>query len=214
MNFTKEQFSELLKAELSKNGKKLAMSDRTLNGQVEKIYGRLERANEERELAEVVADYLSDFEEIDGNIRYDNSQFVTQWNKEHQVPKEKETEKKKPIDMTGLDEELFAKVKALEEYVNKTKYDTEVSAKRKEVMAAFAEKGIKDEAWASGYLKKLNITPETDVETEVADALALYNKSLARVTPTPTPGSARGKEEDYSKEFDDVIRSLKSSRGE
>lgn len=213
MNFTKEQFSELLKAELSKNGKKLAMSDRTLNGQVEKIYGRLERANEERELAEVVADYLSDFEEIDGNIRYDNSQFVSQWNKEHQVPKEKETEKK-PIDMTGLDEELFAKVKALEEYVNKTKYDTEVSAKRKEVMAAFAEKGIKDEAWASGYLKKLNITPETDVETEVADALALYNKSLARVTPTSTPGSARGKEEDYSKEFDDVIKSLKSSRGE
>ena len=75
MKFTKEQFSEALKAGITNNGKKnLAMSERSFNGKVERIYKRLEKAsgNDELELDDAVADYLEDFQEDDNNIRNDN----------------------------------------------------------------------------------------------------------------------------------------------
>lgn len=72
MKFTKEQFSEALKVKLTNNGKKnLAMSERSFNGKVERIYKRLEKASDkdELELDDVVADYLDDLQEDDNNIR-------------------------------------------------------------------------------------------------------------------------------------------------
>lgn len=86
MKFTKEQFSEALKAGITNNGKKnLAMSERSFNGKVERIYKRLEKAsgNDELELDDAVADYLEDFQEDDNNIRNDNSKFVKEWEKNH-----------------------------------------------------------------------------------------------------------------------------------
>ena len=51
MKFTKEQFSEALKAGITNNGKKnLAMSERSFNGKVERIYKRLEKASDKDEL--------------------------------------------------------------------------------------------------------------------------------------------------------------------
>ena len=59
MKFTKEQLSEALKAKITNNGKKnLAMSERSFNGKVERIYKRLEKASDsdDLELDDVVAD--------------------------------------------------------------------------------------------------------------------------------------------------------------
>ena len=86
MNFTKEQFSEALKAKLTNNGKKnLAMSERSFNEEVEDIYADLEESgnNEELELADAVGKKIKRLERIDNNVRNDNSKFVKEWEKNH-----------------------------------------------------------------------------------------------------------------------------------
>ena len=73
MKFTKEEFSEKLKEKLTNKGKKpMQQSERTFKKLVEKIYARLEkRDDDETELDDAVADYLEDFEEIEGNLNKD-----------------------------------------------------------------------------------------------------------------------------------------------
>ena len=61
MKFTNEQLAEALKAKLAPNGKKLAMSERTLKANVERLYKRLEKSENDDELDDVVKEYLPDF---------------------------------------------------------------------------------------------------------------------------------------------------------
>ena len=99
MKFTNEQLAEALKAKLTPNGKKLAMSERTLKANVERLYKRLEKSENDDELDDVVMEYLPDFQEIDGNVRKDNSDFVNTWKKEHPDPKpDDKDDKDKPDD--------------------------------------------------------------------------------------------------------------------
>ena len=75
MKFTKEEFSEKLKNKLTNNGKKpMQQSERTFKKLVEKIYARLEKMDDDdTELDDAVADYLEDFEEIEGNLNKDKA---------------------------------------------------------------------------------------------------------------------------------------------
>ena len=69
MKFTKQEFSEKLKNKLTDDGKKkLVQSERTFNSMVERIYRRLENADDETELDDAVSEYLPDFEDVEGNI--------------------------------------------------------------------------------------------------------------------------------------------------
>ena len=63
---------------------------------------------------------------------------------------------------------------------------------RKELKAKLKKEGVDDAEWLDGYLKKLTITEETDIDEEKEDALKLYNK--ANSTPNQfTPGNPAGK---------------------
>ena len=109
MKFTKEQFSEALKVKLTNNGKKnLAMSERSFNGKVERIYKRLEKASDkdELELDDVVADYLDDLQEDDNNIRNDNSKFIKEWEKNHPNKDDRSNNKDDKGDESKLDKLL------------------------------------------------------------------------------------------------------------
>lgn len=202
MKFTKDEFSEELKKKLTNNGKKkLAQSDRTFNAMVERIYKRLEKQdNDETELADAVADYLPDFEEIEGNMRSDNAAFVKDWKKNH-PNKEPDTDTD-PDDGKGgkggqggddAMSKILAKLDALEKKQNERDKAEKIADKRKALKAALKKDGVDDAEWIDSYIKKLNITEETDIDEEKNDALKLYNKSNAQTPPYQTPGAGGGK---------------------
>lgn len=201
MKFTKEEFSEELKNKLTNGGKKkLAQSDRTFNASVERIYKRLEkRDDDETELDDAVADYLPDFEEIEGNMRKDNASFINAWKKDH-PDKEPDAD---PNKVKGGDggsaggddamSKILAKLDALEKKQNERDKAEKIADKRKALKAALKKDGVEDVEWIDGYIKKLNITEETDIDEEKDDALKLYNKSNSQTPPYQTPGAGGGK---------------------
>lgn len=203
MKFTKEEFSEELKKKLTNGGKKkLAQSDRTFNAHVERIYKRFEkREDDETELADAVEDYLPDFEEIEGNMRKDNASFINEWKKSHP---EKDPEKEPNGNGgqggqeggAGGDDamsKILAKLDALEKKQNERDKAEKIADKRKELKSALKKDGVEDTEWIDSYIKKLNITDETDIDEEKDDALKLYNKSNSQTPPNQTPGGAGGK---------------------
>lgn len=211
MKFTKEQLTEALKARLTVNGKKLAMSERTLQRNAERLYGRLEKSNDESELDDVVTEYLPDYEEIDGNHRKDYADFIKEWKENHPDTKPDPKPDPKP---TG-DEKYDAILKEITELRKEReaeKAERTAADKRKELVSKFKEKGIKDEKWIESYVRKLQLSKDTDVEAETTDALTLYNTSHAAVDPSQTPGPAGGGAGDDKTGYDDVKSIIKQKR--
>lgn len=197
MKFTKEEFSEELKKKLTNGGKKkLAQSDRTFNAQVERIYKRFEkREDDETELEDAVADYLPDFEEIEGNMRKDNADFVKDWEKNHsgKDPDKDQNDGKGGNGNEDKLDKLLREIEDLKKKQNERDKAEKIAAKRKELKSALKKDGVEDTEWIDNYIKKLNITEETDIDEEKDDALKLYNKSNAQTPTNQTPGGAGGK---------------------
>ena len=189
MKFTKEQLSEALKAGITNNGKKnLAMSERSFNGKVERIYKRLEKAsgNDELELDDAVADYLEDFQEDDNNIRNDNSKFVKEWEKNHPA-KDDKGDKDDYKDNKGDESKLDKLLKELQDLKGKE---------------------VKNEDWINDQLELIHIDSETDVDALTERLVKSYNKFNANTPPDITPGGTgggKGKTDDFA----DVVAVVK-----
>ena len=195
MKFTKEEFSEKLKEKLTNKGKKpMQQSERTFKKLVEKIYARLEkRDDDETELDDAVADYLEDFEEIEGNLNKDKADFIKDWKDKHPDPKPNDppTPPAPPSNDDKFDK-LMKKFEELEKREAEREKSEKIAQLRKELKAKLKKEGVDDAEWLDGYLKKLTITEETDIDEEKEDALKLYNK--ANSTPNQfTPGNPAGK---------------------
>lgn len=195
MKFTKEEFSEKLKEKLTNKGKKpMQQSERTFKKLVEKIYARLEkRDDDETELDDAVADYLEDFEEIEGNLNKDKADFIKDWKDKHPDPKPNDppTPPAPPSNDDKFDK-LMKKFEELEKREAEREKSEKIAKLRKELKAKLKKEGVEDAEWLDGYLKKLTITEETDIDEEKEDALKLYNK--ANSTPNQfTPGNPAGK---------------------
>lgn len=210
MKFTQEQFLETLKTKLTPNGKNLAMSERTLKANAEKIYKRLEKANNEEELADVIAEYLPDFEEINGNVQKDNSDFIKKWKEEHPESKPDNDSKSNVGEEDKLDK-LLKEIEAMKAEREADKTTKVISEKRTELLSKFKEKGIKDDKWLNGYIKKVAVSKDTDIEAEANDALSLYNISHAD-TPNGGPANAGGSQNGNKGQWDDVARANKHAR--
>lgn len=211
MKFTKEQFSEALKTKLTTNGKNLSQSEQTFSKSVERIYKRLEKQNNEEELNDVVADYLPDFEEIEGQLRHDHSAFIKDWEKKNPKPKE-EPEHEPSTDA----EKLAAMQKQIEELLNKQK-DAEtariVASKKSEIISSLKEKNVTDADWVNAQMELISVTADTDVETTASKVLGIYNKLNAGGGDHQTPKGAGGGEP-TSPDFSDIVAKVKQSRGE
>lgn len=200
MKFTKEQFSEALKNKLSNDGKKkLSISDRTFEKAVERIYARLGKQNDESELNDAVAEYLPDLEEIDGNIRNDNSSFIHDWKTSHP-----ETENivtpgngnggnggNGKGDTESMLAALLAKVEAMEKKQQEDERKNTISKKRAELIAALKKDGVNAD-FCNDIVGKLNISEQTDIEAEKKDVLAIYNKIHSRAPGYEVPGASGG----------------------
>ena len=195
MKFTKEEFSEKLKDKLTNKGKKpMQQSERTFKKLVEKIYARLEkRDDDETELDDAVADYLEDFEEIEGNLNKDKADFIKDWKDKHPDPKPNDppTPPAPPSNDDKFDK-LMKKFEELEKREAEREKSEKIAQLRKELKAKLKKEGVEDAEWLDGYLKKLTITEETDIDEEKEDALKLYNKANS-TTNHFTPGNPAGK---------------------
>ena len=193
MKFTEEEFSEKLKKSLTSDGKKpMQMSERTFKKFVGKIYKRIEKYDEESELDASVEEYLEELEELEGNYNKDRADFVKDWKEKH--PDKKELEKKDPNTDKDTDERITSLLKKVEEMqaeMKEAKTKAAISKKRDELKSTLKKAGIDDSEWIKGYLGKLNITEDTDVDSEKDDALKLYNRQ--NVSPShETPGYTGG----------------------
>ena len=193
MKFTEEEFSEKLKKSLTSDGKKpMQMSERTFKKFVGKIYKRIEKYDEESELDASVEEYLEELEELEGNYNKDRADFVKEWKEKH--PDKKEPEKKDPNKDEDTDERITSLLKKVEEMqaeMKEAKTKAAISKKRDELKSTLKKAGIDDSEWIKGYLGKLNITEDTDVDSEKDDALKLYNRQ--NVSPShATPGYTGG----------------------
>lgn len=213
MKFTKEQLSESLKAKITNNGKKnLAMSERSFNGKVERIYKRLEKASDsdDLELDDVVADYLDDFQEDDNNIRNDNSKFVKDWEKNHPSKDDKDKNddgKDDKGDESKLDK-LLKELQDLKSEREEEKKAKAISEKRSQLKSDLKGKEVKNEDWINDQLELIHIDSETDVDALTEKLVKSYNKFSANTPPNITPGGAGGgseKTDDYA----DVVAIVK-----
>ena len=210
MKFTKEQFSEALKVKLTNNGKKnLAMSERSFNGKVERIYKRLEKASDkdELELDDVVADYLDDLQEDDNNIRNDNSKFIKEWEKNHPNKDDRSDNKDDKGDESKLDK-LLKELQDLKSEREEEKQIKAISDKRNQLKLSLKGKEVKNEDWINDQLELIHIDSETDVDALTERLLKSYNKFNANTPPDITPvGTGSGKEK--TDDFADVVAVVK-----
>ena len=205
MKFTKEEFSEELKKLLTDNGKKpMVQSERTFNASVERIFKRLEKFDDESELDSAVADYLPDFQEIEGNMRKDNSDFVKKWEKEHKNSSDNSNEggsKNGNNAAEGNSElsELLKRMGTIEDLLAKQRLAETISSKKKQLKKALKKDGVEDDEWIEKYIAKLNIDEDTDIDGEKDDAIALFNLGNSQVPKNVNTKNPSGKGQD---EFD------------
>lgn len=210
MKFTKEQFSEALKVKLTNNGKKnLAMSERSFNGKVERIYKRLEKASDKDELEpdDVVADYLDDLQEDDNNIRNDNSKFIKEWEKNHPNKDDRSDNKDDKGDESKLDK-LLKELQDLKSEREEEKKVKAISDKRNQLKLALKGKEVKNEDWINDQLELIHIDSETDVDALTERLVKSYNKFNANTPPDITPGGT-GSGKEKTDDFADVVAVVK-----
>lgn len=210
MKFTKEQFSEALKVKLTNNGKKnLAMSERSFNGKVERIYKRLEKASDkdELELDDVVADYLDDLQEDDNNIRNDNSKFIKEWEKNHPNKDDRSDNKDDKGDESKLDK-LLKELQDLKSEREEEKKVKAISDKRNQLKLSLKGKEVKNEDWINDQLELIHIDSETDVDALTERLVKSYNKFNANTPPDITPGGT-GSGKEKTDDFADVVAVVK-----
>lgn len=205
MKFTKEEFSEELKKLLTDNGKKpMVQSERTFNASVERIFKRLEKFDDESELDSAVADYLPDFQEIEGNMRKDNSDFVKKWEKEHKNSSDNSNEEGSKNGNNAAEgnselSELLKRMGTIEDLLAKQRLAETISSKKKQLKKALKKDGVEDDEWIEKYIAKLNIDEETDIDEEKEDAIALFNLGNSQVPKNVNTKNPSGKGQD---EFD------------
>ena len=199
MKFTKEEAFESLKGILTNNGKKtLRMSEKSINRQLESLMPLI--ANEEMELKDFVDKVKDTFSVMNSNAEKDNSDFVKQWEKDHpQVNPEppKADEPKKNDDAMA---KMLKRLEELESREAARDKEAKMSQKKKDLLKAMKEKGIKDEQWSKDLVAEISLTEDFDVEAKADSYLKLYNKSQAAsagdngATPAGASNSGGNKE--------------------
>ena len=198
MKFTKEEAFESLKGILTNNGKKtLRMSEKSINRQLESLMPLI--ANEEMELKDFVDKVKDTFSVMNSNAEKDNSDFVKQWEKDHpQVnPEPPKADEPKPDDAMA---KMLKRLEELENREAERDKEAKMSQKKKDLLKAMKEKGIKDEQWAKDLVAEISLTEDFDVEAKADSYLKLYNKSQAAsagdngATPAGTSNSGGNRE--------------------
>lgn len=201
MKFTKEEAFESLKGILTNNGKKtLRMSERSLQEQSEALIKLV--AKEDMELEEFVQEVSPLLSSTNSNVEKDSSdrfkEHVKQWEKDHPVtdPEPKKDDDPKPDDAMA---KMLRRIEELESREAQRVKEQSMAQKKKDLLKAMKEKGIKDEQWAKDFVAEISLSDDFDIEEKADSYLKLYNKSKAssageNETTPATPSSGNNKE--------------------
>lgn len=195
MKFTKDDAYKELVARMTARGEKLALSERTINGQLDTLIKFI--ANDETELDDFIGKVLPSFQNLEGQYRKDNSDFIKQWEKDHPAQDPKPKDPSADDYTKKLEERLLALEKKNEE-VEKNK---RLSAKKAELKDLMKKKGIKDDNWSDTLLSEVAITEDMDIEAKADSYLKMYNQQKAVFEGGATPGMSYGggKDNDFLK---------------
>lgn len=191
MKFTKEDaFKELVK-QMTANGEKLNLSERSVNEQVEALLPLV--ANDETELADFVTKTLPMFKTANANVRNDIAQGIKEYKDQNPI---KPTPNPTPNPKEGQNEEiakLLARIEKMESESAAVKQREYEDGIRKTITSKLKDKGVKDKEWVSSFLSEITITEDFDVDAKVESYLNIYNKAMAVTNPNVTPVGAGGK---------------------
>lgn len=194
MKFTKEEAFEKLKGLLTNNGKKdLQMSERSVNEQLEVLMPLI--ANDEMELDDFIVKVKTSFEVMNSNAKKDNSDFVKEWEKNHPATEPPKPETKKDDEPRDAMAALLKRIDELEKKNAERDKEVILAQKRKDLLKAMKDKGIKDENWSKSFIEEISITEDFDVDAKADAYLKIYNKSQAGQTgngSTPFGSSSNG----------------------
>jgi len=182
MKFTRDEALQDLKAQFTKKGKTLKLSDRTISDTLENL---MSFATEETELAAFSASAFKTLDSMNGNHIKDTSDFVKEWNEAHPQPTPAPTPTPEPTPPAPSNDfaELIKKMDAISQELTgiKTKSKTEMLIQTAEGLFTAKKpdpkwKGIQDKAKA---IVNTRITAETTADVLVEEYDKEYNELLS-----------------------------------
>lgn len=197
MKFTKEDAYKELVAKMTTKGETLNLSERSINELLESLMPLI--ANEETELTDFVDKVMPMCKTADSNIRHDVSVGISEFKKTF-TPPSKEDKKESVKD--DPNKELLDRLASMEAKWRENEAKEKVALLKKEFASKAKEKGVKNDEWLTDYMNEISIGDDFDVDAKVESCLKFYNKSVAAVRTTQTPGGG-GDSDD--KRIKDVI---------
>lgn len=209
MKFTKEQAIESLNSELTNKGKKtLRMSKRTLETVVDALLPKF--ADDDTGLPDFITAALEILNPMNDNIGKDRSDFIKQWEKDHQqtpptdpVPPTDPAPPTPPTPPANPNDPMFQMLQAMQKQLKEMQDERaaeqatkKLNDKKAELLDACKKKGITDDAWLASLMSEVTIAEDVDVEKKAESWLGLYNKSLSSVQgaePPANPTNPRNK---------------------
>lgn len=190
MKFTQNEAAKKISAILTRGGKDLQMSERSINENLDSLMKML--VTDETEIDDFIAKVRPMFETMNANAKKDYSDFVNKWKEEH-PESEPSTEKKPPQNKANPElEAALERIAALEKDKEESSKRASIAQKRKDLASKLKEKGVKDDEWMSDFLSEVNITEDFDVDGKVETYVKLYNKSQASGGGAPAPLNPKG----------------------
>ena len=207
MKFTKEEAFEKLKGELTKGGKTLRMSERTLNTQLETLMKVYDTIASDTELSDFVTMTLPSFSDVNSNMEKDYSDFVKTY-KPAQSQNQSTTQQQQSNTTSNNDDvlsQLQAQLQQLQGKIEREEKEKALSQVRRNFKSELKTVGIKDDKWIDTYLTKINISEDLDIKEEAKSTLELYNLSKAAIPDgSPTPYNPSGGETSKKIDWNDV----------
>lgn len=188
MKFTKEEALEQLKSELTKGGKTLHLSDRTINGHIDDLIPLL--TNDETELSDFISKAFPFVKRADANFEKEKADFIKSY--KPATSTETQTVETKSDKLDDPLAEMRKKLEEMEKEIKMEKREKAIGNISSQLKQTMKTKGIKDEKWIDKYLSEIAVSEELDVEAKATSALEIYNLSKASTGSSTTPLNASG----------------------
>lgn len=187
MKFTKKEAYESLVADLTKTGKTLALSERTINEQLDSLITLV--VTDETELVDFLSKVKPMVKSMNANLEKTNADFVKKYQEENPVVTPPVVPVVPPVipATDAATQALQARLDALEAKEQAAERAKALSGVRNTLLAKMKEKGITDEDWAKEYISEVNITEDFDVDGGADRYLKVFNKLKANFDPNATP---------------------------
>lgn len=197
MKFTQSEAFKKIKGILTRGGKDLQMSERSIMEQIDSLTALI--ANDEMELDDFVAKVENTFKTMNGNAKKDYSDFVNKWKEEHPEAETASAKGGEAGKGNADIEALRAEIESLKNSLTQSSKDAKIAENRKYLRAKAEEKGVKNGKWLDKVLAKYPLSEDADIEAEAAELLEQYNLLQADAPANVSPGSATNGD---NKEFD------------